>query len=642
VSTYFVRISGSDSNAGTSAGAAFRTIGKALGATGIGNGDTVYIGAGTYRETVTVATAGSFTVPTFVIGDVDGARTGDAGEVIWTNYLNGWYDTPAAVSPLNLAGKRFFTLKNLHIVAGGANSAVNANTPHSGDMVFDTCVLVSFNSAAIAHTPTAGQSSNWTITNCQVVSTSGIQGILFTFATGLSVDWDSNIQIVDSLVWCTSAQAIAATSSGTNSFEGGGVDVLRCTLIGTVGFSTLTSRVGGSVLQYPCTVQDCLILATTNLAASEAGNLLDLGGNVGVGAYTNMTAHATSKLGSNAFPAPFLSFAHEWMWGMAPRRLLAPMVPGVLARGILSAGTTDIEGRPRPEGIGRFIDSGTVTSASSTGLTDTSKAWATDEHKGRLVRTTGGTGPNQVKHISNSGVTTLTIGGLSGDWAITPDTTTTYMIYEGPPVETNKATSGSTTTFVVSGAAWSVNKWAGYSLEITAGAQSGTTRTIVSNTSTTLTVAAFPGAIDSTSVGSIYWPSTSLTATQRTPGALEGHDTARKETTTTDAGGVGIVLNGPSSQEISIPVDAVSTMITVKARYDTDHGTTNKPQAILVANGEIGVVTETRTMTSGAGTWDLLTFSTFTPTAPGVVTVRLVSRSDVPWGRAFFDTFTVT
>jgi hypothetical protein len=34
----------------------------------------------------------SATVDTFIIGDVDGAQTGDAGEVILTNYTNGWND----------------------------------------------------------------------------------------------------------------------------------------------------------------------------------------------------------------------------------------------------------------------------------------------------------------------------------------------------------------------------------------------------------------------------------------------------------------------------------------------------------------------------------------------------------------------
>ena len=69
MATYYVRKTGSDSNAGTSAGAAWLTIGKALGASGIASGDTVYIGAGVYREAVTVNMT-SATAETKVIGDV--------------------------------------------------------------------------------------------------------------------------------------------------------------------------------------------------------------------------------------------------------------------------------------------------------------------------------------------------------------------------------------------------------------------------------------------------------------------------------------------------------------------------------------------------------------------------------------------
>lgn len=125
-------------------------------------------------------------------------------------------------------------------------------------------------------------------------------------------------------------------------------------------------------------------------------------------------------------------------------------------------------------------------------------------------------------------------------------------------------------------------------------------------------------------------------------GALERHDTAGRETSTVDAGSNAIVLTGPADQDIHVPVDAASTTITIRARYDTDHGTGNKPQAILLANSAIGVSTETETMTAAADTWETLTFSAFTPTAQGVVTIRLVSRSAAGTGKAFFDTLTVT
>jgi hypothetical protein len=121
-------------------------------------------------------------------------------------------------------------------------------------------------------------------------------------------------------------------------------------------------------------------------------------------------------------------------------------------------------------------------------------------------------------------------------------------------------------------------------------------------------------------------------------GPLERHDTAVKETSTTDAGSVGLVLVGPADHDIAIPVPASATTITVKARYDSTHAATNKPQAILLGNAAIGVSTATTTMTAAADTWETLTLGPFTPTALGVVVVRLVSRSAAGGGKAFFDT----
>jgi hypothetical protein len=121
-------------------------------------------------------------------------------------------------------------------------------------------------------------------------------------------------------------------------------------------------------------------------------------------------------------------------------------------------------------------------------------------------------------------------------------------------------------------------------------------------------------------------------------GPLERHDTAVKETSTTDAGSVGLVIVGPGDHNILIPVPASATTITVRARYDSTHAATNKPQAILLANAAIGVTTATATMSAAADTWETLTLGPFTPTAVGVVTVRLVSRSAAGGGKAFFDT----
>lgn len=125
-------------------------------------------------------------------------------------------------------------------------------------------------------------------------------------------------------------------------------------------------------------------------------------------------------------------------------------------------------------------------------------------------------------------------------------------------------------------------------------------------------------------------------------GAYERHDVAVKETSIVDAGSNAAKVNsgGPGDHDIHIPVDATLTTITVRMRYDSNHGTGSKPQATILNGEEIGVSTQTVTMTAGVDTWETLTFSNFTPTAKGVITLRLISRSAAGNGIAYFDTIT--
>lgn len=127
-------------------------------------------------------------------------------------------------------------------------------------------------------------------------------------------------------------------------------------------------------------------------------------------------------------------------------------------------------------------------------------------------------------------------------------------------------------------------------------------------------------------------------------GALDCHNYGVKETTTKDAGDASLKLTGPGDHEIRIPVDASATTISIKARFDSaTYGGANYPQAILLDATEIGVSTETETATIAASdAWETLTFTQFTPTAKGWVTIRLVNRGSGGDDICYFDTIAVT
>lgn len=117
MTTYYVRKTGSDAASGLSPALAWLTVDHAVG--NIGDGDTIYVGAGIYRELVSSWRGGN-TTETSLIGDTDGSHTGDAGEVVITAFLTNDTTAASANTTLNegLGGTDFWTLQYLTIVGG--------------------------------------------------------------------------------------------------------------------------------------------------------------------------------------------------------------------------------------------------------------------------------------------------------------------------------------------------------------------------------------------------------------------------------------------------------------------------------------------------------------------------------------------
>jgi hypothetical protein len=68
---------------------------------------------------------------------------------------------------------------------------------------------------------------------------------------------------------------------------------------------------------------------------------------------------------------------------------------------------------------------GTATAATANTISNSAKAWTTNQWTNQQVRITGGTGAGQVRTISSNTGTQLTV---SANWTTTPDTSSTYSI----------------------------------------------------------------------------------------------------------------------------------------------------------------------------------------------------------------------
>lgn len=116
------------------------------------------------------------------------------------------------------------------------------------------------------------------------------------------------------------------------------------------------------------------------------------------------------------------------------------------------AATWGTDGRMVTTGMyGVSYDSGTASAGGATTLTDSSKSWGTDQWIAYQVRITGGTGIGQVRPITDSTGTVLTVAA----WTTQPDATSTYVI-EGDENAIYLMGNNTTTTvkYSISGNTW--------------------------------------------------------------------------------------------------------------------------------------------------------------------------------------------
>jgi hypothetical protein len=445
VSTYYVRQTGLDSNAGTSAGAAWATIGKALGASGIASGDTVYIGAGVYREAVTVNMT-SATAETFVIGDTDGSHTGDPGLVRLTGNSD---DRNLSIlgSALSLNGRDFLTFQNIMMDVMGSPPLYLAVLT-STNLKFINCTVVGGGLAGYGIQARVDAPVTWLFDSCTIVCWNGAP---FTLQVDLnaSADYDMGITFKNCLfsnISGTTNAAVRMTAGGSGAFKGGGVSLYNCLVLSaSTGIETASASFSST---FPLKVYNCIVSsAGTGLKAFTAGQIVqDYNLITAVTVLSNVATapHSRSSTGQSAYLAD-IEFGQSQRAGLRPRPWFSPGdLSPLLGYGNQSGSpSVDTFGHPRPSGGARLLDSGTATSGAAGTITDSGKAWRVNAFTGRTVKIKSGTGSGQTKHIKTNTATALTV---SGNWVTNPDSTSVYEIYEGCQSTTGKATSGTAGT----------------------------------------------------------------------------------------------------------------------------------------------------------------------------------------------------
>lgn len=256
MTTRYVGKGGSDSNNGLSWATRKLTL-NGVEDTPVQAGDTVYVGAGTYRETLTVDVSGSSGSPITYIGDYTGANTdGTGGVVRITGSDNDTTQTRADCIIAN--SKNYRTFRGFSFDGSASTVKITTGT----NWIIDQCFHARNGIRGIS---IEGASSAITISNNYFVGGS-YRHINFEHSSFVS---DANITISN----CIFNGGAGRESSGVTTIKYGGVIIKNCYFNGIY--------IGVNVAQIPntgqtITVNNCMLNSCyIGLRSATAGYLIE-------------------------------------------------------------------------------------------------------------------------------------------------------------------------------------------------------------------------------------------------------------------------------------------------------------------------------------------------------------------------------
>ncbi len=322
MATYYVRTDGSDSNAGTGSATnqAWQTITKAIGATGIAPGDTLYIAPGVYRGNFTAA----FTNPASegqritIAGNPTASEFSGvtAGPVVLTN----WITNTSPSGMLFSVTKDYITYQDIFFNGYALNSS-----PAFGAVVTLNGIYTIARRCGFYSISQSGENYSYsfvvpnnqrgpTIDDCVFI---GICNVAPSNNSGTAYNSQSIIRnslFMNSNTGAFTLQCLRIDSVGSNPVFGG-VNVTNCRFIGNTGIRPVsTFRVNPS---FPVVVQNCIFDTVNGITSNLLGDFVESYNIFNCQVERTNVATGTGSL-TRAFVSPDYSLSRVSGWGNLP------------------------------------------------------------------------------------------------------------------------------------------------------------------------------------------------------------------------------------------------------------------------------------------------------------------------------------
>jgi hypothetical protein len=260
-------------------------------------GDTVYVGPGAYRETLTVDVAGSSGSPITYIGDATGEHTDGVGGVV---RITGSNNDQSAVRAncINMPNARSFRTFRGFQFDGNSGHHINLQ-PSSSNLIVEDCVFLPCTTGSSACVNLMGTGTGHIIRRCFLMNPG--PGILATHTSTVNdtgMLWENCVAIIGGVAYAFRSERV------------GGITVKNCTVLaGEAGMRVNIALAAGQTMQvYNCVITGC----NQALVATTLGELVEDYNNV----FGNNNARSNVNAGANSvsypilFDVPFLNIGH--------------------------------------------------------------------------------------------------------------------------------------------------------------------------------------------------------------------------------------------------------------------------------------------------------------------------------------------